>query len=287
MKIGFIGMGIMGSRMAANLLKNDVELLIYNRSKDKLKSLEEQGAQISGSVTEMAKEVDILFTMLSTPEVVREISYGDAGFLHHLKEGSLWVDSSTVSPDDAKLNFKNATASGVKFLEAPVAGTRQPAEEGKLVFFIGGETENIQKASPYFEMMGQKHMHLGEAGSGASMKILINHQLAMSMLSFAQSMHLASKMGMNEDLAMTVLSNAPVTAPFIQNVTERLKNKSEEVNFPLQWMNKDLGLFIDTAKSLGAEYSFTKEGRSFFEKAMELGLAEKDFTWVYEVFENK
>ena len=154
MKIGFVGLGIMGSRMASNLLDSGVELIIHNRSKNKASELLEKGAAWADSLAAM-KEVDILFSMLAHPQAVTDMAIGADGFLNHLKPNTLWVDCSTVNPSFTRNMAAEAEARSIRFLEAPVAGTKPQAQNGQLVFFVGGDAKDLEATKPYFEMMGQ------------------------------------------------------------------------------------------------------------------------------------
>ena len=160
MKIGFIGLGIMGSRMAANLLANDVDLIVYNRTVAKTKPLAERGAQVARTMADFA-DVDILFTMLAHPEAITAVSQTENGFLNHLRPNTLWVDCSTVTPSFSRQMAAATEAKNIHFLDAPVAGTKPHAANKELTFIVGGFAEDVEKATPYFNMMGQRIAHVG------------------------------------------------------------------------------------------------------------------------------
>lgn len=140
MKIGFIGLGIMGSRMAANLQKGGHSLVVYNRTRDKARLLLEQGAKWADSPADLAVEVEILFTMLAHPDAVREAALGENGFLSRFPSGLLWVDCSTVNPSFSKEIAGEARSRGIRFLDAPVTGSKEIAAAGKLVLWVGGDS---------------------------------------------------------------------------------------------------------------------------------------------------
>ncbi len=166
MKIGFIGLGIMGSRMAANLQKAGHELVVYNRTKVKAEALLDAGAQWASSPAEVAGQVPVLFTMLSTPEIVREVAAGADGFLDVLAPGSIWVDFTTVNPSFSKEMAGLAEEKGIRFLDAPVAGTRTPAEKGELLVLVGGDADTVAECQPCFDVVGRKTIHVGANGMG-------------------------------------------------------------------------------------------------------------------------
>lgn len=284
MKVSFIGLGIMGSRMAANLLKNGVELTVFNRDKSKSIPLQKMGANVADSLTEAASEAEVLITMLATPEAVHEVAFGTHGICKHMKPNALWVDVTTVSPADARQNAEGAKQAGLRFLEAPVIGTKQPAEHGELVFFVGGDSTDLDAITPLLEVLGKKTVHMGEHGRGASIKILINLMLAQSMLAFSETVSLGDKMGLDRKLVHQILTGTPVVAPFLQNILGKLEEKDESPNFPLQWMHKDLNLVSSTAYENSAFMPMASMAKELFALAKAQGWGVKDFSSIYHVF---
>ncbi|MEL7003886.1 MAG: NAD(P)-dependent oxidoreductase [Bacteroidota bacterium] len=281
-KVAFIGLGIMGSRMAGNLLKEGVDLTVYNRSTDKTEPLKKAGAKVANSIKECVEDADVVFTMLSTPAVVEEVAFGDEGFVENLKDNTLWVDSSTVDPSSASNLGIKAKDHGLRYLEAPVAGTKQPAEKGELVFFVGGTDEDVKYASPFFDIMGKKTVHLGEVGRGASIKMLINLMLAQSMLAFSETVKLGQAMGLDQQLINNILLNAPVTAPFLRVIQEKLESKETSANFPLKWMAKDLGLVAKAAEENNVDMPSAKVTNEIFQAAIE-AYGDDDFSTIYHI----
>jgi 3-hydroxyisobutyrate dehydrogenase-like beta-hydroxyacid dehydrogenase len=148
MKIAFIGLGIMGSRMAGNLITAGYDLVVFNRTKDKAESLLTRGATWGSSPAETAKQAEILITMLATPEAVQQNALGHQGFLDHLQPRSIWVDCSTVNPSFSKKMASAAHQRKIRHIDAPVLGTKKPAQEGTLTFFVGGEQTDIEAIRP-------------------------------------------------------------------------------------------------------------------------------------------
>ena len=178
MKVSFIGLGIMGSRMAQNLLKNGVELTVYNRTTSAADELVKAGAKLASSVAEAVKEADVVFSMLSTPEVVEQLAFGENGMVENMIEGALWIDSTTVNPSYSLSCHERVEAASIHFLDAPVAGSKPQAAGAELIFFVGGEEANLKKAEPLMEHMSKKVLHVGEKGKGSSLKMLVNAMLA-------------------------------------------------------------------------------------------------------------
>ena len=156
MKVAFIGLGIMGSRMASRLAKHGIDISVYNRNHKKALELEVHGAKAMASISECVAGADVVFTMLSTPEVVDDVAFSEEGFVKKMQQGSIWVDCSTVDPAFSKRMYNESQKHGIIFVDAPVAGTKQPAELGELVFLVGSEQERLAKIQPLFEVMGKK-----------------------------------------------------------------------------------------------------------------------------------
>ena len=287
MKIGFIGLGIMGSRMAMNLLKAGYDLKVYNRTKEKADNLLKNGATWAASAKEAGKDVDILFTMLEKPEVVEELATGAEGFLEGMKKDSIWIDSSTVNPSFSERMSKLAEQKGIRFMDAPVSGSKIPAEEGELLFLAGGSEKDFQEAKPLFLKMGKDAVHIGPAGKGSAMKIMINQLLGQSILAFSESLNLGMAMGIDKKTGMDILLKTPVTAPILDVFRSRIENNEYEPNFPLKHLQKDLHLFTETAYELGQPSPLTNAAKEVYGLAKHKNMADLDFTAVFKYLHEK
>ncbi len=283
MKIGFIGMGIMGSRMAMNLLAAGNVLTISNRTREKAQPLLDKGAEWAESPAELAAAVDVLFTMLSTPDAVKEVATGEGGFLQAMPKGALWINCTTVDPEFARQMAGMAAARSVGYLDAPVTGTKGPAASGELVFLLGGESGDVDKCRPYFDCMGKKSVHLGDAGMGSSMKMLFNLMLGCTMAAYSETLVLGEAFGFSKDDVATVLLDAPVTAPFIKTKHSLISENNFEEHFPLCWMRKDLHLAADAAYKNGVALPALNSIKELYGLAEKQGLGRKDFAAVYKV----
>ena len=162
MKIGFIGMGIMGSRMASNLQQQGHELIIFNRTEDKASHLVANGALSVATPAEVAQQVTIIFTMLAHPDAVREVALSNNGFLNILQAGSLWIDCSTVNPTFSRQMAAIAAQRQIKFIDAPVGGSKIQSEQQELVFLVGAEQQNFADCRNLLECMGKRIVHVGK-----------------------------------------------------------------------------------------------------------------------------
>lgn len=283
MKVSFIGLGIMGSRMAANLLKQGVDLTVYNRSAQAMQPLLTQGAQVAESVQTAVQDADIVISMLSTPEVVTEVFLKKrTGAIHHMKPNSLWADCSTVNPSFSRNCHTRATDLDLRFLDAPVAGTKPHAADAQLVFFVGGDTDDFSQMEPYMKYMGNKAMHMGGPGQGASLKMLVNLMLAQSMVIFSETVILGKKMGLDADFLLNMLPNLPVSAPFLQAKTGMIQSGDYEVNFPLELMHKDLHLATLSAYEVGQPLHVANAAKELFAEAKAAGFGRLDFAAIHQ-----
>lgn len=281
MKIGFIGLGIMGSRMALNLQKEGYELVVYNRSKDKAEELLKNGADWGDSPADVGRKSDLVLTMLSTPEVVRMVATGENGLLSGLAPGKIWADCSTTNPSFARTMASMAEKHGIQFIDSPVAGTKAPAAAGQLVFLVGATEEIGQTLLPLFDIMGRKTFFYGKAGQGASMKMLINLLLAQSVAVFSEAAVLGQAMGFELSALLDFLPNLPVVAPVIGAIRPKLTGEDRSVNFPLQWMQKDVHLATVSGYELGVPMPSANATKEIFAQAKAAGYGEDDFTSVF------
>lgn len=287
MKIGFIGTGIMGSRMAANLLKAGYEVKVYNRTLSKAKELENEGAMLSQSAKEAADGVDVLFTMLSTPDAVRETAFGEKGFFSSMKKNSIWTDCSTVNPSFSKEMAEASKKKGLRFIDAPVAGTKQPAEKGELIILAGGNKKDVEEVTPLLNIIGKKIIYAGEHGMGTSLKMVINTMLASAMEVFSEALVLGETLGFSKEKLFEVLIGGPLTAPFLAAKKVKIEKADFEADFPLQWMLKDMRLITKTADENNVELPVAELVTEVYSSAVNKGLGDMDFSAIYKFVKDK
>jgi 3-hydroxyisobutyrate dehydrogenase-like beta-hydroxyacid dehydrogenase len=282
MQIGFIGLGIMGSRMAANLLKADHELNIYNRTREKAKALIKEGAQWCDTPAQLAANADILFTMLAHPEAIGQVAFGEDGYLENMKSDSIWVDCSTVNPSFAKAMAAEAQKRQIRYVDAPVMGTKKPAGEGQLVFYAGGKKEDVEILKPFFEIMGKAVKHVGDQGMGASFKMVANLLVAQNILMFSEAVALGRALGFSQEMLFDMLLGGPLAAPYLSLKKPKIEEGIYEADFPLKWMHKDLHLVTLTAYEKGVALPTTNAAKEVFSQAKQSGLGEKDFVAIFD-----
>jgi 3-hydroxyisobutyrate dehydrogenase-like beta-hydroxyacid dehydrogenase len=282
MKIGFIGLGIMGSRMAADLQKNGHALVLFNRTPAKAKLLVGPCGTLADSPATLAEQVDILFTMLANPAAVQESALGDNGFLDRLRSNAIWVDCSSVNPSFSKRMAAEAARRGVRFVDAPVTGSSGPAAEAKLVFWVGAEPADLETIRPLLLCMGNRIVHVGGPGMGTSLKMVANLLMGNAMAAFAEGMALGRGLGISRKVLLDSLLSTPVVAPFLALKREKIESGNYEAEFPLRWQQKDLHLAAVSAFESGVAMPITNAAKELYRLAMMKGHALEDFSAIYE-----
>src|SRR6266850_2883572 len=283
MKIGFIGLGIMGSRMAANLQKKRHSLVLFNRTREKAGPLIAEGAKWADSPAALALQVEVIFTMLAHPDAVVEAALGEDGFLRYPQPGQMWIDCSTVNPSFSRNMAVEAKARGVGFLGAPVTGSKGQAEVAKLTFWVGGEKGDLETCRPLLDCMGNRIVHCGGPGTGASLKMVMNQLLGTTMAAFAEGLVFGESLGLSREALFEALLGGPAAAPFLALKRERIENGNyEPADFPLRWLQKDLHLAAVSAYETGAAMPLTNTAKEVYRLAIRDGRGSEDFSAIYD-----
>ena len=282
MKIGFIGLGIMGSRMAANLQKQGHSLVLFNRTHDKAEFLLGRCGKFANSPSELAGQVDVVFTMVAHPDAVEQTALGLDGFLNFLPPDAVWVDCSSVNPSFSKKMAAAAARRQVHFVDAPVTGSAPVAAEAKLTFWVGASQADLERIRPLLLCMGNKIVHTGKNGTGTSMKMVINLLLGNAMAAFAEAMALGEGLGLSSKLLFDSLLGTPAVAPFLAAKRDKIDNRNYEAEFPLRWMQKDMHLATVSAYETGVAMPLTNIAKEMYRLAMREGHAAEDFSAIYE-----
>jgi 3-hydroxyisobutyrate dehydrogenase/glyoxylate/succinic semialdehyde reductase len=282
MKIGFIGLGIMGSRMAANLQKHGYPLVVFNRTRAKAEPLLGPCGTFSDSPAKLAEQVDVLFTMLAHPDAVEQAALGPDGFLDHLKANAVWVDCSSVNPSFSKKMTAEAARREIHFVDGPVTGSAPTAAEAKLIFWVGADVADLERIRPLVLCMGNKIVHTGGQGSGTSMKMVINLLLGTGMAAFAEAMALGEGLGLSPKLLLDSLLGTPPVAPFLALKREKVEGGTYEAEFPLRWMQKDMQLASVSGYESGVALPLTNVTKEMYRLAMRDGHATEDFSAIYD-----
>lgn len=284
MKIGFIGLGIMGSAMAFNLQKAGYSLIVWNRGAEKCAQLEAGGALRALSPKAVAEASDIVITMMSNPAAVAAVRDGDSGIIAGLRQGSGYLDMSTVDAETSKDSSRLAHECGALFIEAPVAGSRKPAEDATLTIMAAGDSALYAIVLPVLEKMGKKILFLGGVGSAASMKLANNLVMGGVLTAFCEGMALASGAGLDLAQFMEVLDSGAVANPMFRLKGAAIaKNGEFPTAFPLKHMQKDLRLALRMAEEMGQPLFATATINELFKQAMAEKFGDADFAAVSRV----
>lgn len=252
-RVGLIGLGLMGSPMAANFLKAGFPLTVWNRTAEKAQKLAKLGATAAKSPADAAAKTDILLTIVSDPPALEEVLWGEQGALSALKSGSVLIDSSTVSPALARRIAKSCAEKSVAFLDAPVTGGTWGAEKGELVFMMGGEKETFERVRPVLEAVGKHFFLLGPNGAGQTVKLAMNLILALEVEALAEGLELVTSSGVDGAKLIEVLQSSMGRAPVLDVKAPVMLKRDFAPSFPLRLMHKDIRLAMELAKENGLE----------------------------------
>jgi 3-hydroxyisobutyrate dehydrogenase-like beta-hydroxyacid dehydrogenase len=246
--LGLIGLGLMGKPMGRNLLKAGFPLVVWNRTKSKADDLVREGAKLAAGPKELAAQVDVLITIVSDPAANEVVLFGASGALDALKRGSLFIDSSTISPELARREAKECTDRGIDFLDAPVTGGTWGAEKGELVFMMGGKQEVFDRAKPILEAMGKKFFLCGPNGAGQTVKLAMNLILALEVEALAEATALVTHSGVAGEKLIEVLQSSMGRSPLMDVKAPLILKNDYPASFPLRLMHKDVRLALELAR---------------------------------------
>jgi 3-hydroxyisobutyrate dehydrogenase-like beta-hydroxyacid dehydrogenase len=281
---GFAGLGRMGSAMARRLLDAGHSLTVWNRSASRSNELVAAGARRAGSPRELGESSEIVVTMVSDGDALREVLHGDDGLLAGLGTGSVHVDMSTIGPAAAREFASEVTERGAAWLDAPVSGSTALAERGALTILAGGDAEILERVRPVLESMGQTIFHLGGTGAGAAMKVALQGVLSVINEAIAEGLVLAERSGVGRETAYDVFAGGAVASPYVQYKRGAfLEPASTPVAFTVDLMRKDLRLTFDLADEAGLRLPAVGAADEVLARAAANELGAADFARVADV----
>ena len=282
-KLGFIGLGVMGSQMVDRLLSKGHTVTGYNRTRAKAEWLVKKGMQWADSPRAVASASDSIFAMVTNAAALQAISDGPAGLLAGLSTGKTFIDMSTVSPAVSRALVAKVRASGADMVDAPVSGSVITLQEGKLSVMVGGRKETFDRIKPLLLDIGPKVTYVGDNGLALSMKIATNLSLAVQMLAFSEGVLLAEKSGIAREVAVDVLTHSAVASPMIQYRGPFVLQQPEEAWFDVNMMQKDLVLAMDLGRQLDVPLPTTAVSNEFLTAARGMGWTKYDFACLFDV----
>lgn len=248
MKVGFIGLGLMGNPMAKNILKNGFDLTVYNRTPSKTKELKKLGARVTLTPQELAKTTDVIICMITAGTDVEQVLFGKKGVVYGAKKGLVIIDMGTIGPTYAKKIAHKLAKFGVDYLDAPVTGSTPGAIAGTLTIFVGGKKDILEKIKPILLAMGKTLHYMGNQGMGQAIKMINNYLLAIQFEGMSESMMLADSMGLTRQKTADVLKTVPAISPMLNLKMPNYVTNHFPLLFSIANLSKDLSLALNEVK---------------------------------------
>lgn len=264
--IGFIGTGVMGNSMASNIMAGGYKLLVYNRTKSKADNLVKAGAKWKDSVADLAKEADVVISIVGYPKDVEETYLGENGVVNNVKPGNIIIDMTTSKPSLAKKIYKAAKEKGIYSLDAPVSGGDVGAKNGVLSIMVGGDKEIFEKVRPIFEFMGKNIVWQGPAGSGQHTKMCNQIAIAANMMGVCEAMAYAKKSGLNPETVLESISVGGASSWSLSNLAPRMIKGDFKPGFYVKHFVKDMNIALDEAKEMNLETPALKLSKSLYDE---------------------
>lgn len=280
---GFLGLGIMGRAMATNLLKAGCEVVVWNRDPAKCEPLLALGARRGETPQAVASRCDLTFAILADPAACREVFYGKQGVQAGIGGRRGYIDMSTVDPGTSGEIAAAVAELGGRFLEAPVSGSKKPAEDGALVFLAAGDQSLFDDAAPAFEVMGKKSFYLGEVGNGARMKLVINQIMAGMLAALGEGLALGQQAELAGEEIMAVLAEGAMANPMFKLKGPAMLAGEFAANFPLKHMQKDLRLAQALGEEVNQPLPAAAAVNAIFKRACAAGHGDEDMAAIYRV----
>jgi 3-hydroxyisobutyrate dehydrogenase len=278
--VALLGLGIMGSGMAGRLLSAGFPLSIYNRNREKAKSLAEAGAFLAACPREAAARAEIVICIVADDAASRAIWLGADGALAGARAGAVLIESSTVTASWIQELAAAAAQRGCELLDAPVTGTKPHAANGELLFLVGGSAKALETARPALAVMSRDVVHLGPTGSGATMKLINNFVCGVQAAALAEAAAFIQGSGLDPERAMSILTNGAPGSPLVKTLASRVSAGNSETNFVLRLMAKDLDYAILEAAHHSERLQTAQAALNVFRQAIADGYGEKDFSAV-------
>jgi 3-hydroxyisobutyrate dehydrogenase-like beta-hydroxyacid dehydrogenase len=283
-RLGFIGLGYMGSRIARRLIAAGFPMIVYNRDRTKTAELADLGAKVARDPGELAREADVLLSCLADGAAVEAVYLGAGNVVRNARPGTRIVELSTVSPETSRKLHWSALQSDVFALDVAISGSTPAAEAGALTLFGGGERQVFQSAEPIFAAIARQWFYMGPSGSGVAMKLVVNTLLGVGMQAIAEAVALGSSLDLPRELLLDTLAKTAVIAPAHAGKLATAKKHDYAPQFPIRLMHKDFGLVLDAAEQLGLSMPATEAAAAINAEEAAAG-SEEDFSAVIERME--
>lgn len=272
MRVAFLGLGIMGHAMAANLAKAGHEVTVWNRTPRDV-----EGARTAASPAEAANGTEVVWMCVSDTNAVEQVLFGPQGVENSLTEGMIIADSSTISPSATRKFAERVNARGVQYVDAPMTGSKIAAANASLIFMVGGDEAVLEKLQPLFQAMGKQVFRMGETGKGQAAKLAMNLQIALIYEGFAEALTLATKLGVNLDALLPLVQASMVRSGVVEYKAPFVLKRDFTPNFPLRLMHKDIRLALEAAKEARVKLPGLETVEEIYDLATEEGQQDLDY----------
>jgi 2-hydroxy-3-oxopropionate reductase len=285
LRIGYIGLGIMGKSMARNILRAGYPLVVHNRSREAVKELVAEGAEEAFSPKGVAEKVDVVFTNLPDSPDVKEVALGANGIMETGRGGMVFVDNSTIKPATARHIALKLGELGIDCLDAPVSGGDIGAQKGTLAIMVGGPAAALEKVMPVFQVIGKSITHVGDSGAGQIAKAANQVMVAAQMVAMGELLVLAKKAGADPERVVAAIQGGAAQCWTLDVKPERLFAGNRNPGFKAYMQAKDLGIVMDTAREYGISLPSTSVNTQLFNAMLQMGMAELDNSAVIGIIE--
>ncbi len=283
--VAVLGTGIMGAGMTRNLLSAGMEVRAWNRSREKAEPLAEDGATVTDSPAEAADGADFVVTMLSDADAVAETVGGEV--LSGLAEGGVWIQASTVGVEGNERLAEIAEEHSVLYVDAPVLGTKQPAEQGLLILLASGPDDAREKCQPVFDAVGAKTLWLGKAGSGSKLKLVVNNWILGLLGTLAETISFARATGVDPNDFLETIEGGPLNLPYAQMKGRMMIEEDSPTSFSAKLARKDIGLVLEASGAEGLHLALAEAVAARFDGAINAGHGEEDMAAIFEAIKSQ
>jgi 3-hydroxyisobutyrate dehydrogenase-like beta-hydroxyacid dehydrogenase len=282
MRVAFLGLGIMGAGMAANLVKKGHEVTTWNRSRGK----QVEGASSSDSPKAAAEGAEVVWICVSDTAAVHDVLFGPNGAAESLRPGMIVADSSTISPVESQSFAERVRAKGAEFVDAPVTGSKIGAKDGTLIFIAGGKKETVERLGPLFQAMGKQVIHVGDNGKGEAAKLAMNLMIVLIYEGFIEAMTLAKNLGVDQKALFSLIQASMVRSGVVDYKMPFVEQRDFTPNFPMRLMYKDILLMLEAAKTTGTKLPGLEKIKEVYDAAAKAGLSDLDYAATLQVIES-
>ena len=278
--VGIVGTGMLGEAVGLHLMDVGYKVIVFNRTKEKTKTLKEKGAKVADTPKQVAEDSDVVITVVKDADAVRDVIFGEKGIMEGKHNGMCIADMSTVNPIATKEISKQVVENDVDYMEIPVMGGPNVAIKGKLVIMASGKKEIFEKCKSLFESIAEQTVYLGETGTAHSIKLAMNLQIAMLALALSEGITLTKKAGFDPEIFLKILNSTYFKTGMSEGKAHNMISEDVKPTFTLANLKKDLDTINDAAESFDAELPMAKIARKIYADATDAGFGDIDYTGI-------